>query len=126
MNYKSLIEEINTLWNNALNSGNVEALAKLYTENALLSPGNGKTLIGRAEIQNLFSSFVEVGVHNHKLDIIESGGSDNMVYQVARWSAQGAETNGDIPTFGGITTSLLEQNSTGSWLTRSHVWNINQ
>jgi len=126
MNYKSLIEEINTVWNNALNSRNFKALATLYTENAILSPGNGKTLVGRAEIENLFNGFVESGVHNHTLEIIEFGGSDKMIYQIARWSAQGAETNGETPTFGGITTSILEQSADGSWLTRSHVWNAVQ
>jgi ketosteroid isomerase-like protein len=49
-----------------------------------------------------------------------------MIYQVARWNAQGAETNGETPSFGGITTSVLEQSSDGNWLTRTHIWNVNQ
>ncbi|PPD51513.1 MAG: DUF4440 domain-containing protein [Methylotenera sp.] len=124
MNYKSLIEGINTVWNNALNSGNVKALLALYTENAIISPGNGKTLVSRAEMENLFNGFVEGGVHNHSLEIIEFGGSDKIIYQISKWSAHGAETNGENPTFGGITTSILEKTSDGSWLTRSHVWNV--
>jgi len=125
MNNRSIIEAANTEWNKALNSGNVKGLAALYTENAILSPGNGKTLVGRAEIENLFKGFVDGGVHNHTLEIIEVGGSDKMIYQVARWSAQGAETNGETPSFGGITTSILEQSSDGNWLARAHIWNVN-
>lgn len=120
------IEAANAEWNKALNSGDVKGLAALYTENATLSPGNGKVLVGRAEIENLFKSFVDGGVHNHSLEIIEVGGSGKMIYQVARWSAQGAEANGETPSFGGITTSVLEQGSDGTWSTRTHVWNVSQ
>ena len=126
MNNRSIIEAANAKWNKALNSGNVKELAALYTENATLSPGNGVTLVGRAEIEGLFKSFVDAGVHNHTLEIVEVGGSDKMIYQVARWNAEGAEANGETPSFGGITTSVLEQGSDGNWLTRTHIWNVNQ
>ncbi len=126
MNNRSIIEAANAEWNKALNSGNVKELAALYTENATLSPGNGVTLVGRAEIEGLFKSFVDAGVHNHTLEIVEVGGSDKMIYQVARWNAEGAEANGETPSFGGITTSVLEQSSDGNWLARTHIWNVNQ
>lgn len=126
MNNRSIIEAANAEWNKALNSGNVKSLAALYTENAILSPGNGKTLVGSAEIESLFKSFVDGGVHNHTLEVIEVGGSDKMIYQVARWSAQGAETNGESTSFGGITTSVFELSTNGNWLARTHIWNVNQ
>ena len=126
MNFKTIIENANTEWNNAFNSSNVKALAALYTENALLSPGNGIALIGRSEIESLFQSFVDAGVNNHTLEIIETGGSGSMIYQIARWNAKGAKANGEIPSFGGVTTNVLEQSSDGKWLSRSHVWNVSQ
>ena len=126
VNPANTIEAANAKWNKALNSGNVKELAALYTENAILSPGNGKTIVGRAEIENLFKGFVDGGVHNHTLEIIEVGGTGKMIYQVAKWKAQGAEANGKTPSFGGITTSVLEQGSDGNWLTRTHIWNVNQ
>lgn len=126
MNNRLIIESANAQWNKALNSGNLGQLAALYAENATLSPGNGKTLVGRVEIENLFKGFVDGGVHNHTLEIVELGGSEKMIYQVARWSAQGAESNGETPTFGGITTSIFEQASDGNWLARIHIWNANQ
>ena len=126
MNNRLIIETANAEWNKALNSGNVAKLAALYAENATLSPGNGKTLVGRAEIESLFQGFVDGGVHNHTLEIVELGGSEKIIYQVARWSAQGAETKGETPTFGGITTSVFEQSTDGNWLARTHIWNVNQ
>ncbi|MEI2614202.1 MAG: SgcJ/EcaC family oxidoreductase [Methylotenera sp.] len=126
VNPANTIEAANAKWNKALNSGNVKELAALYTENAILSPGNGKTIVGRAEIKNLFKGFVDGGVHNHTLEIIEVGGTGKMIYQVAKWKAQGAEANGKTPSFGGIATSVLQQGSDGNWHTRTHIWNVNQ
>lgn len=124
---RTVVEAANAAWNQALNSGNPQGLAALYTDDAILSPGNGRTLVGRAEIEALFRSFVEAGVHNHTLEIIEVGGSDTLIYQVARWSAQGAAAaDGKTPSFGGITTSVLEEGPDGAWRARSHVWNADQ
>lgn len=126
MQIKSIAEAANVEWNNALNTGNIKSLATLYAENAIVSPGNGNTLVGHTEIESLFNSFVDGGVHNHTLEIIDVGGSGNKIYQVCRWSAQGAEVDGKVASFGGITTSVLEQSSDGRWLTRTHIWNVNQ
>lgn len=123
---RAIVEAANAAWNQALNSGNPQALAALYTENAIVSPGNGKTLVGRAEIEALYRGFVDAGVHNHTLDIIEVGGSDTLIYQVARWNAQGAAADGKTPSFGGITTSVLERSPDGTWRARSHVWNTEE
>ena len=120
MDIKSIIELANAAWNKALNSRNIKALASLYSENATVSPGNGTTLAGRSEIEALFNSFVENGVHNHTLEIIGCGGSDKVIYQVSKWHANGAESS----SFGGITMSVLEQSSDGQWHTNSHVWNM--
>lgn len=125
MSNKSIIEAINVEWNKALNSGNVKGLVALYAEKAILSPGNGKALVGHVEIADLFNGFVLGGVHNHTLDIVEVGGTGSTIYQVAKWSAQGAEVDGAAPTFGGITTSVYEQSNDGNWLALTHVWNSN-
>jgi uncharacterized protein (TIGR02246 family) len=120
---KTTVESLNTSWNQALNSGDAKALANLYAENAILSPGNGQVLTGRAEIEKLFQSFVDAGVHNHTLEIVTVGGNDKMLYQVAKWNANSAEKDGRKPSFGGITTSIFERDSNGRWVARSHVWN---
>lgn len=123
---RSILEAINITWNTAFNSGDIKGLVSLYAEDAILSPGDGKVLVGREEIEKLFNSFIDGGVHDHTLEIVESGATDNMMYQVARWGAKGAETNGETPAFGGITTNVLQKNAEGQWLTKTHIWNANQ
>ncbi|MGB2831348.1 MAG: DUF4440 domain-containing protein [Methylotenera sp.] len=122
-NIKSIIEASNLIWNQALNTGNTKALSALYAENAILSPGDGKTRVGHIEIEALFKSFIENGVHNHTLEVIEVGGNEKVIYQISKWNANGAELSGNTPSFGGITMSVLEQDNNGKWLTQSHVWN---
>ncbi len=121
---KEIVETANTKWNDALNSGNYTALSKLYSEHATVSPGNGQTLSGHADIEKLFKGFVENGVHNHQTEIVEVGGDSKLIYQVSKWNANGAETGGKKPSFGGITMSILEKGKDGKWYIRSHVWNM--
>ncbi len=123
-NIKSIVESANSAFNQALNTGNAKALSNQYAENATLSPGDGKVLVGRAEIEKLFQSFVDNGVHNHTLEIVKVGGTGNVIYQTSKWSANGAEANGKVPAFGGVTTSVLVKGADGKWLTQSHVWNV--
>ena len=120
MDIKSIVESANSAWNKALNNGDIKALAGLYTENATVSPGSGTSLSGRNEIEALFNSFMENGVHNHTLEIIEVGGSGKVIYQVSKWQANGAVSS----SFGGITMSVLQQSLDGQWHTNSHVWNM--
>ena len=63
MNHKLIIEAANNKWNHALNSGNIKGLAALYTENAIVSPGNGMTQVGRVAIASLFDGFIDGGNH---------------------------------------------------------------
>lgn len=121
---RTTLDNINAAWNQALNSGNAAGVAALYSEQATLSPGNGQTLVGRVEIEKLFQSFVDNGVHNHRIEIVEAGGDDRLLYQVAKWNAHGAEKDGNKPAFGGILMSVYEKGSNGQWLARSHVWNM--
>ena len=122
-NFQSITTTANEAWNEAFNSGNVEKLVTFYADNATLSPGNGQALVGRDAIANLFKSFIDAGVHAHTLETLETGGDENTVFQVAKWSAKGAPANGAEPEFGGITMNVLEKDAEGKWVTRAHVWN---
>lgn len=59
---QKLAEKLNQNWNTLFNSGDAKAVAQLYSETAILSPGNGQILKGQVEVETLFQSFVEGGV----------------------------------------------------------------
>ena len=118
------IAALNSTWNQTFNRGDAAALANLYAADATLSPGNGQTLIGRAEIEKLFQSFIDGGVHQHSIDIVTASGNDQFMTQVAKWNAHGAAQDGNTPSFGGILMSTFQQDSDGQWRVSAHVWNM--
>lgn len=122
----AVASQANATWDATFRRGDARALADLYAEDALVSPGNGQVVIGREAVANLFKGFFEAGVREHRLEVVQAGGDGHRVWQVSRWQASGVAADGSALQFGGITTSILELQSDGRWLTRSHVWNAGQ
>jgi len=119
-----IVASVNTMWNNTFNSGDSTALAALYTGNATLSPGNGEVLIGQEQIGGLFKSFIDNGVHNHTIETIEAYRDNKQIVQLGKWRAEGVDDKKEAISFGGVLMTVIEQNSDGVWLTRSHIWNM--
>ena len=124
INDRQLVEQLNQNWNNLFNSGDAHAVAQLYSETAILSPGNGQALNGRVEIETLFKSFVDNGVHAHQITVIDSFRDGNTLYQISNWSASGKEQEGVIPSFGGIVTLISKLNEQGEWKVQLHSLNL--
>ncbi|OUR73537.1 hypothetical protein A9Q78_03875 [Methylophaga sp. 41_12_T18] len=121
---KALAEQLNNTWNATFNKGDAKAVAQLYSEHAILSPGNGQILKGQQQVETLFQSFVDGGVHNHGIDIVESYREGNTLYQVAKWQANGQTKEGETPTFGGVVTLVSKLNDQGEWKLQLHSWNV--
>ena len=119
---RSTVESANKAWNQALNSGNAKALAALYAKNATLSPGNGKTLVGHTEIENLFNDFVKNGVHNHTLEIVDVGASGKLFIR-CRSGAPMVPKPMVKRLFRRDHDERSGTGADGKWLVRSHVWN---
>jgi uncharacterized protein (TIGR02246 family) len=120
---KHTIEQLNVQWNAAFNRQDAAGLAALYHEGAVVSPGNGQAVVGRAEIQKLFQGFFDAGAHDHTIEIITTGGDGDMLYEVARWSAKLPETNGKKPVMKGILVQNFQRLPSQGWQASSHVWN---
>lgn len=122
-NVRSAIESLNAAWNKAFNSGDASALAAMYHEQATVSPGNGEVLKGRADIEELFQSYIDGGLHNHGIDIVTVHRDGDLAYEVANWSASGPAKDGEKPTFGGVLINVFQKGADGTWKSLSHVWN---
>jgi uncharacterized protein (TIGR02246 family) len=121
---RSVIESLNSKWNEAFNSGKPESVSELYDQRAVLSPGNGEVLVGKTAIEGLFRSFIDNGVHNHTIEIIDTHYDGNTMYEVSKWSAQGLEENGKKPVFGGIFVNIFHVDDNGEWKSHLHTWNL--
>lgn len=123
-NAADLAEKLNEKWNTAFNSGDAAAVAGLYAGDAVVSPGNGETIKGRTAIQELFQSFIDNGVHDHSIEVIEAHRNGDVLYEVARWQAHGTNENGETTSFGGILASTFHRDKDGNWRSRLHIWNM--
>lgn len=126
MTSQALAEKLNKNWDTLFNKGDVAALVKLYDTQAVVSPGNGKVLKGQQAITKLFQSFINNGVHQHNIKVVDSFRDGDILYQVAYWQAAGQEKDGVTPTFGGVVTLISKLNPEGEWKLQVHSWNMAQ
>lgn len=121
-----VLNAVNASWNDTFNSGDSEALAALYAEDATLSPGNGTVLQGRDAIASLFKGFFDNGVHNHTIETVKAYRQQDQIVQIGNWQAQGTNEQQETVTFGGVLMTVIEKNTAGQWVTQSHIWNMGQ
>jgi uncharacterized protein (TIGR02246 family) len=120
---KQTVQRLNADWNAAFNRKDAAGLAALYHEKAVVSPGNGQAVVGRAEIQKLFQGFFDAGAHNHAIEVIAAGGQGDMLWEVAKWSANLPEKDGRKPVMSGILVQNFQRMPGNRWQSASHVWN---
>ncbi|MGF6408890.1 YybH family protein [Paraburkholderia sp. MM5482-R1] len=120
-----LVEEANATWNKDFNKGDAHGLAALYDEKAVVSPGNGKTVQGREEIEKLFKSYFDAGVHDHTIDVVHATRVGNVMYETANWSAV-QEKDGKKTQFKGVLLKVMTKSADGKWRTTAHTWNAEE
>lgn len=120
-----LVEEANSTWNSHFNKGDAHGLAALYDEKAIVSPGNGKTVQGREEIEKLFKSYFDAGVHDHTIDVVHASRAGNVMYETANWTAV-LEKDGKKTQFKGVLLKVMTKSADGKWHTTAHTWNAEE
>ena len=121
-----IAEDQSSNWNRLFNNGRIEQLAGLYAEDAVISPGNGKVIEGRAAIQEFFQGLSggdDLGIHNHRLDIVRAEGKGAWLYEIAKWRATGPPQDAVMPLYEGIATIIFRRTDDGEWRIHSHTWN---
>nr|WP_320165945.1 DUF4440 domain-containing protein [uncultured Methylophaga sp.] len=124
LSVKNQIDFANAQWNKAFNAGDIDGLKQLYKNDATLSPGNGAILKGKDAIGQLFQSFFDNGVTNHRIETADIYVSDSQITQIGYWQADGKNAEGEDISFGGVLTLVLAKTDDGSWSIQSHIWNM--
>lgn len=122
----AVVEDANSKWNAAFNAKDIEALTGVYADEATLSAGDGKILVGHDQIAGLFQSFFDNGLHNHKIETVASYASQGQISQLANWSADVENEAGETVTYQGVLMTVLQQDADGDWQVASHIWNMAQ
>jgi uncharacterized protein (TIGR02246 family) len=119
------VDQANTAWNAAFNKGDAHGLAAMYDKKAVISPGNGTTVQGRADIEQLFKSYFDAGVHDHTIDVVQANRVGNVMYETANWTAV-AEKDGKKTPYKGVLVKVMTKGGDGKWRTTAHTWNAAQ
>jgi ketosteroid isomerase-like protein len=110
-------------WDAAFNKGDAKTLAAAYLPNAKLLPPTHEVASGPPAIEKFFAGLHANGVTDHKLEVIDAGGDDKVVYGTANWSAKGKDKDGKPATFRGISTHVFERQADNSLKLRLHTFN---
>jgi ketosteroid isomerase-like protein len=122
---KSDVTAAYAAWDAAFNKGDAKTVAAVYLPNAKLLPPTHEVASGPAAIEKFFAGLHANGVTDHKLEMIDAGGDDKVVYGTANWSAKGKDKDkdGKPATFGGFATHVFERQADNSLKLRLHTFN---
>jgi ketosteroid isomerase-like protein len=120
---KSDVTAAYAAWDAAFNKGDAKTLAAVYLPNAKLLPPTHEVASGPAAIEKFFAGLHANGVTDHKLEVIDAGGDNKVVYGTANWSAKGKDKDGKPATFSGIATHVFERQADNSLKLRLHTFN---
>jgi uncharacterized protein (TIGR02246 family) len=119
---KAALEANNAEWLHAYNAQDADALARMYSDDAVLIAAGEQPIRGAAAIHAYWQADVEA-YRDHTWEILEVRGEDDLAYQVAEWTV--AERTGDA-TYSGNTVRIIERQSDGEWLTRVHMFSVHE
>jgi ketosteroid isomerase-like protein len=120
---KSDVTAAYAAWDAAFNKGDAKTIAAIYLPNAKLLPPSHEVASGPAAIEKFFAEAQASGFTDHKLQVIDAGGDDKVVYGTANWSAKGKDKDGNPANFSGISTHVFERQADGSLKLRLHTFN---
>ena len=120
---RTVIADNNQRWNDAFNSGNADAVAALYTQDATVLPHTHDVITGVENIRSFWRSVMDAGFRDHTIEIIDAYVKGDLAYETARWMATGPSEGGGKQPFGGSLINIFERQDDGSWKARLHMWN---
>ena len=111
---KGDVEKAYAAWDAAFNKQDAKALAANYVSTAKLLPPTHQVASGPAEIEKFWAGLFVGGVTGHKLEMIDAGGDDKVVFGTAKWSATGKDKDGKPSPLSGLAMHVFERQADGS------------
>ncbi len=112
----------NLSWELAFNSGDMEALANLYTKDAVFVPPSLEILTAQEEITKFWANQILTGTDNFRLQTINLRLHGDVIYQTAVWVAT-KTSNGVATDLDGEMTNVIARQEDGSWKIQLQSWN---
>ncbi|SDK02784.1 Ketosteroid isomerase homolog [Bradyrhizobium sp. Rc2d] len=120
---KSDVEKAYAAWDAAFNKKDAKALAADYVSTAKLLPPTHQVSSGPAEIEKFWDGLFAAGVTGHKLEVIDAGGDDKVIFASAKWSATGKDKEGKPTPLSGMAVHVFERQADGALKLRLQTFN---
>ena len=112
----------NLSWELAFNSGDMEALANLYTKDAVVVPPSLEILNAQEEITKFWANQILTGTDNFRVQTINLSRHGDVIYQTAVWIATKV-SNGVATDLDGEMINVISRQEDGSWKIQLQSWN---
>jgi uncharacterized protein (TIGR02246 family) len=122
-NIRDELQRANDGWNSAFNSGNADAVAALYTPDAVVLPSNHAVVKGTSAIKDFWNGLISAGVKDHRIEMIDAQAVGDIAYATGRWSANALGEGGKTQRYEGTIVTIFQRQGDGSWKACLHTWN---
>jgi uncharacterized protein (TIGR02246 family) len=101
----------------AVNAGDGQAVAALYTEDAVLMPSDGVALRGRAEIAEYFSRTFDLRDTTHAVTIecVKAESEDRFASETGRFEETQTTAAGTVTRVPGVYVIVYSREADGTW-----------
>ena len=120
---KADVERAYAAWDAAFNKGDLKSIVAAYLPIAKVLPPNHEITLGQTAIEKFYAGVLANGITAHKVEVIDAGGNEKLIYSAARWSAQGRDKDGQVATFSGFATHVFERQQDNSLKLLLQTWN---
>lgn len=108
-------------WNAVLNSGSVDALMRLYADNAMVLLPNGQAATNSKSIREFWKHLLANTYGKHQLDLDDViFVKDDTIVSTVRWSNL---EDGLKYSYEGVIYNLFKRQPDGSWKAQVQRWN---
>lgn len=108
-------EELDRLFSEALNGGNLDALVALYEPQAAFTPEPGQVVNGTQAIREALNAFVAIKP-TLTLDVKTLARTEDIALTSAKWELSGTDPDGNEITMAGHSVEVSRRQPDGSWL----------
>ncbi len=116
----TMAETLSTRWMAAYNSGDVKALAAIYTADARVQHGYCPAVSGRDAIEAFWTDYVAAGGVQTRLYILDSFEIGELVYLSGRYAVNDPQI--DTGTVGGTFTQIWRRGGNAEWSLYRESW----
>ncbi len=108
-------EELDQLFEETLNAGDLDALVALYEPQAVFVSEPGQTVTGTAAIREVLSAFVAMKP-KIIMEVHTVGQLDDIALTSAKWEMAGTGPDGQSIEMRGHSTEVCRRQADGTWL----------